>query len=240
MKQKIELFQKYKLTTGGFDQDNNLTPFTILDIFQDIAGLHAAKLNATYNKSNSNIIWLLLRNKFEIIKSINKPVEVIVRTWPIKPKRIDYDRDYEIYDLDNNLLIKGSSKWCLFNLETNLIVRDLINFDGIYLIERTFPNDLKKINIPQDLDEEYLGSRTIPNSYIDVNNHVNNAKYTYFIMDNLSLAKDTKVQSFEINYHKELKKDDVVHLFQRKINNLYYIYGKMNDELIFSSMISIK
>ena len=62
---------------------------------------------------------------FDISRSgIFQRGEVIkVNTWPKTQSKLEFEREYEIRDINDNLLIKGISNWCVINSETRRLER---------------------------------------------------------------------------------------------------------------------
>lgn len=240
MDKKLEILEQFTLTPGAFDRYSNITPYAVFDIFQEIASRHAIELNADFNKTNSNNIWLLLRSKYEIIENITKPIKLVVKSWPLEPKRIDYDRDYLVFDQNNNLLIKGTSKWCIYDLESNQISRTIFKFLGIYIKDSNFKEPLIKIELLNLSKDDLVYTQKVTPAFLDINNHMNNAKYSFLLLDALDLDKNEIIHVVEFNFIKELKQNDEVSIYKKKINNTYYVYGYLEDTLHFSSKVTIK
>ena len=109
-KTNITLYNSY------FDLNDALTPKSILNIFQDVASVHAEEIGVGYSDMLAkNLYWVLSRVKFDIIKQPTPNQTVIVETWPLEKGRIDFDRDFLITSTDGEVLIKGTSKWCVID-----------------------------------------------------------------------------------------------------------------------------
>ena len=73
--------------------NDELSPFSILNYFQDIAGIHADKIGLSHEELIKNdLVWVVLRNKYEIIKMPSINQKVILKTWPHQKGKIDFDR----------------------------------------------------------------------------------------------------------------------------------------------------
>ena len=114
------VFEKeFELRISDFDCFDKIKPSVILDFFQDVAGEHADILSVGFNDLiKKDLIWVLVRTKYEVIKEPTLYSKIKVRTWPHPKGRIDFDRDYLILDENNNVLIKGTSKWVIVNYKT--------------------------------------------------------------------------------------------------------------------------
>lgn len=228
--------ENYRLRTSDFDCHDNITPTAILDIAQDIAGIHADKLNLGFEDLyQKKLIWVLLRNRFEII-NYPKPGNVIkATTWPNKKGRVDFDRNTILYNEDNSILAKIQSKWVIVNYETRRIIPPRnIDFPlEEYNQEQTFNEEFKKI---EDFDVTHLIPYTITaqKSDLDHNGHVNNIKYFQMILNNLNDEQKNKIQYGEINYIHEMHYKDIVNLYIKNEDN--QILAKAinnNGEIVF-------
>ena len=204
------LYEKeYLLRVSDFDKNDLLRPSAILDMFQSVAEEHARILDIGYEELLAkNCVWVLLRTKYDVLKQVVFGTEkVVVKTWPLPQGKADYDRDYAIYSTDGELLVKGSSKWCIINYETRRLVFGANvaypTGDEIYPV-KNYEQGLKKIaDFSLDGAQEFLGFAG--DSAVDHNGHVNNVKYCDFILDALSLEKGVSVMGLEINYLNELQ-----------------------------------
>ncbi|MDD3107038.1 MAG: thioesterase, partial [Bacilli bacterium] len=115
--EKLFWEKEYTITTNSFDCYDRLSLVGILDLLQDAAGYHAALLGLGFlDLKAKGITWLLVRTKFIILKSGPMTRKVKVKTWQSYKKRVDYERDYLVCDENDEILIKGTSKWCLIDI----------------------------------------------------------------------------------------------------------------------------
>ena len=62
--------ENFRLRISDFDTFDHLTPHAVLDLFQDVAGKHADLIGVGFDKMiKDNLIWVLLRTKYEVIKN---------------------------------------------------------------------------------------------------------------------------------------------------------------------------
>ena len=84
---KIVLYNSY------FDMNDNLSVKSVLNLFQDLAGIHADMIGVGYEDMLAkNLYWILSRVKFDILKMPVPNQTVVVETWPHEKGRIDFDR----------------------------------------------------------------------------------------------------------------------------------------------------
>lgn len=215
----MELCQKFKITSNMCGPDRVVKPSGILDLFQSVAGEHANELGIGMRQIYpQNYAWVLMRVRYEMIKPILMDSEVKVITWPQPAGRIDFDRDYLICDLNDNILVKGSSKWVVINLETRRIERTSKfsyphnpkldrNFEGIDKIDNT--------NVNFNESRKYV----VRPSDIDMVGHLNNTKYADLCYDMLA----TNYKNFTINYNREIALNEEILIEKGELDDLVYI-----------------
>ena len=231
----------FHLTQGDFDQYMQVKPYSIFNLFQEVATEHASNLNTGYYQlMEDHKIWILLRSKYQIIHPLIESQIVRVETWPRKVKRIEYDREYRILDENNNILVKGTSIWCIVDTKTKMISRDPIIFNGTYYQENNFAQDLGKIPKFDLSSKNFVYQHIVRKSELDRNNHMNNAKYSDLVLNALNLQKNEIIEEIEINFLNEIKLDDAINLFEIKEGNNYYIIGQKEDTDCFRSRIILK
>ncbi|MBO7508570.1 MAG: hypothetical protein J6T39_02895, partial [Clostridia bacterium] len=93
-----------------------------MQAFQDASTKHAESLGVGFEAMLSKkLLWVTMRIKYEILR-LPKPNEMLtIKTYPSGKNRMEYDREYLICDEEENLIIKGQSKWCLINSQTRKI-----------------------------------------------------------------------------------------------------------------------
>ena len=222
----MQLIQKYQVTSNMCGPDRIVKPSAILDLFQSIAGKHANQLGIGMKQiSKDNYAWVLMRVRYEMLEPIYMESEVIVKTWPQPAGRIDFDREYTICDLNGKILVKGSSKWVVINLETRRIERtNKFLYPGECITEKNF-SDIPKIDNIQIEFNEYRQYQVRP-SDIDIVGHLNNTKYADLCYD----IMPTNYRSFIINYNHEIALNEQVKIEKGCKGDQVYIKvdGKFN------------
>lgn len=225
-KTNITLYNSY------FDLNDALTPKSILNIFQDVASVHAEEIGVGYSDMLAkNLYWVLSRVKFDIIKQPTPNQSVIVETWPLEKGRIDFDRDFLITSTDGEVLIKGTSKWCVIDTVNRSLQRtDNVNYLGEYCSLKNYEDRFNKILLPEN-EPQICFEHKVAYSDIDHNQHMNNTNYATLV----SNATNCKSYShFEINFINECVLND--NIIVKAIDN-EYIIGYVLDKVAFVAYI---
>lgn len=239
--EKLFWEKEYTITTNSLDCYDRLSLMGILDLLQDAAGYHAALLGLGFvDLKAKGITWLLVRTKFMIMKSLPMTRKVKVKTWQSYKGRVDYERDYLVCDENDEVLIKGTSKWCLIDINTHKIVPTArIDLDITYPEKRNYEKRFEKLKFSLESAVEQQ-SFIVYNSHLDHNFHVNNTKYGEFITNAIHLSYEDNIKQFEINYIKEVHLNDELIVKFDKRDNQYFIEGYCNNELAVRSFLEVE
>lgn len=201
--------ERFALRTSDFDMNGKIKPSAVLDLFQEVAGTHAKRLNIGFEELlEKNLLWVLVKVKFEVVGEIKMHTAVIVKTWPLKPSRVTLQRDYLIEDENGNVFIKGSSEWVTMNVET----RRLTISNDIYPLEefcedRAIDGKISKIS---DFEAQKENKISPTPCEIDVNLHVNNIRYADYVMNLAGFDPQKNIKQFQIDFHREVKMQDTL------------------------------
>ncbi len=228
------------VTTNDLDSNDNLKLSSILDYSQFVAGKHADELKIGFNDFiKKDLIWVVVRNYFEILKP-TKDLEVVkVMTYPTKNKFLEYPRNYIFYNENNEEIIKGKSIWMIYNLKTKEVIMD--NFKELENddLKDVFDFRIKKLPIIQVNEDNLVKDVLITESMIDHNKHLNNTKALDFYLDIYGNDELDIIKSFQIEYVKQVYKGDLISLYKIKKDNLNYLYAYRKNELVFYLMVNV-
>ncbi len=217
------------------DHTGRLKLASLFNYFQETAGNHATHLGVGYEKLRSlGFFWVLSRAKVQINRLPEWRETVALTTWPKGQEGLLFMRDFRLLDEHHETIVTGSTGWLLIDTEYNKphLARDLqltlpANEHG-HAIE----TPLKKLRQSEKLDLAYK-RRVLP-SDLDVNNHVNNARYLEWITDcfDIQHAASSAVSAIQVNYVGEAVLDDVVclHKTPDQSGNSTYIEGVIDTK----------
>lgn len=230
-----EFSKTYTLRTSDFNYNRTLRPSSVLDLFQDAAGIHAKLLGSGIDDfKRKGIVWVIIGIKYKILKKIDMYSDLTVTTWPLKPSLVKYQRDFSV-TCNGEVVIKGESMWSIIDAEERKISlqKDVYPATLDFKQEKAFEERFSKIVMPPFEEFTYKGTRKATNSDIDVNGHVNNTRYLTFITDTCGVEAEN-YDCLKIEYHKELLLGEEVSIYADKTENSLFVEGKRGDDLIFS------
>ncbi|WP_326910978.1 acyl-[acyl-carrier-protein] thioesterase [Sedimentibacter sp. MB31-C6] len=240
--------KNYKVEVNDVDFNQKLKLSSLFMYLQDMATIHAERLGfGRNNLQNYGVIWVLIRAKVDIIRYPKWNEEIAIETWPQQPNKIEFERDFIVYDSKGDIIARAVSSWVIIDIVNRKLKRSKLINPAFPLIdrERALVCQLGKLKANGILEPIY--KKTVGYSDVDMNEHLNNAKYIDYIMDCFSLENHKKyfVQSIEIDYiHEALPGDSI--LLSKDLtqvdNNIIYIEGlnEKDKKVAFKSKVIIK
>lgn len=226
---KITLYNSY------FDLNNRLSAKSVLNIFQDVASIHGEEIGVGYLPMlEKNLYWVLSRIKFDILKIPEINQTVVVETWPHEKGKIDFDRDIRILSETGEVLVIGTSKWCVIDTVARRLQRtDNVTYVGEIYQETTYPDKFLKVTLPSE-ELAYKFTHTVRFSDLDHNQHMNNTNYANLIANAL---KNKEFTHFEINFLNECLENNQIEVSSINTDDGEYVVGKVEDKNVFSSYV---
>lgn len=215
---------------------------SILDLFQEMAGIHGAKCGQ--QSGTIATAWVLTAYKVNIIKRPSYGETVCAITWGREIKGITACREFEIRNKDNELLVAATSNWAHVNVADKKLVKIDEEIAKKYEVEleRTNFNELrlKKLFEPENYlyEKEYY----VDWNWIDVNHHMNNTYYS--LIAEMTLPEEIKIKNeysgLEIMYKKEIKYKEKVKCLYAKTEDAYVVTIKNEDLSQLHAIVKLK
>ncbi len=234
--------EKFRLRISDFDCHDNILLSSILDFVQDVAGKHADILSVGFDDLiKDNKIWVLVRHRLKIYNYPKLYSTLNVKTWPEEKRRVDFNRDTLITDEDGEIVCKVQSKWVVIDLNTRRLVRpDMVHFaTDKFLDQVLFESSFDKL---EDFDINGIQPVEITSSFLDLdhNRHVNNINYCKYVLNIIKLSKQEIIDSFEINYIKELRENETIKLYVKRNEKVIFAKALKDEDTIFNLKIELK
>jgi Acyl-ACP thioesterase len=248
METYANLKTKYSIGLSDVDFTGTLKISALFKYFQELASAHADALGFGLDvvSANHNVTWVLVKIKVDIASLPKWNDEIEIETWPLKPKRFEFMRDYIVRDSEGNIIISAISDWVIMDITSRELRKsELIEFDmPDFKASRAI--DQKLVKLRPFSEPEIAYKKTIRYSDIDINEHLTNSRYVDYIMDCFPCEshKAYRVKSIQVNFVNEALPGETINLY-RDIssidNNTLYIEGSKEESgsQIFSSVLEI-
>jgi acyl-ACP thioesterase len=209
--------RKYPVNVFDTDISGRLSPGSLFNYFQDLAGRHASVLGFGREHLMTNgYFWVLSRMVVKIERMPLTWEEVTVRTWPRGTDAIFALRDLEMYDVAGRKIAGASSSWVIVDHETRRVQRPdkaLSFLNSQYPSQRALGSNAGKVpGLPSG--EHKLISMTAALDDIDVNHHVNNARYIHWVINSYErqFISSHIPDTVEVNYLSEGYQGDKINI----------------------------
>ena len=178
---------------------------------QEMAWTHASHLGYGFQSTREQgCSWVIARQRIEMIEWLNWEEEVTIRTWLRPPGAVIVTRDFEF--LSNGKKVgEASAHWLTISHQTRRPTKlpfsdnpNQFRYDQHLSLE---PGLLKLEN-----SGEALALFAVRPSDLDMNGHVNNTRFSQWILDSLSLSlgQSFLVIGYQTNFLAEVKLGDEV------------------------------
>lgn len=215
----------YQIHSYEVDVNRKLTLESLCRIFQESAWNHAENLHFGYsNLKETNKIWVLSRLAIEIYRMPFWGEQVELHTWPRKFQSLHAFREFEIYDKDGQRIIGGSSAWLVIDAASRRPQRAEKYLSNVLMINQCSISCID----PPKLDGNGMAGEALvfrtAYSDIDMNRHVNNARYAAWFFNTYSLDfhNENQLKSVAINYMLEVSADEEVAVYTNKKDQMVF------------------
>ena len=235
--------ENFKIRTYDVDINNRIKLNSMINFIQEAAANHATHLNVGRNQLiKENLFWVLSRAKIIIKKYPELDEELEVKTWPKGVNKLFFLRDLEIKNSKKELIANATTSWLIIDTERNRPQRPAVISDRFsdYPDKHAIKEIPKKI--PDVEDKTLCLNKTVRYTDLDVNNHMNNAKYVEQILNSFSESFYNKkeIKELQINFLNQCKYGDVLKVYKKEYEkNKFYIESKKTKEKkpVFKSLI---
>jgi len=167
-----------------------------------------------------NQAWVLSRMRVEISKLPKWKDTVTIKTWINTLENSRSVRALEVYV--NGIKVVGSETfWVVINTEKRRPEALALPFEHfeIFPEKKATEKSFSKIQLVDNKEDVF--NKVVVLSDLDIVNHVNNVKYLEWCLDFVSseLILNQKIDSFEMNFMKELSLKDQVKIHESEIDN---------------------
>jgi medium-chain acyl-[acyl-carrier-protein] hydrolase len=194
-----------RLRIHSYDVDfrKRATAEALCRSFLEAAWNHAEQLGIGYNElSKQDQLWVLARLLVQVDRYPEWGDQVTLATWPRGTRGVFAQRDFEFLDAEGRCLGAGASSWIVLDATTHRPQR----IDKLLLRIPTRSARMALDREPGKLQHFETNAVTLTTtarySDVDVNRHVNSARYIGWLLDSYSpdFHRVHSLRSWEVNY----------------------------------------
>lgn len=233
-------YYSYKIRSYHLDSSSMLQVHQLLNFLQDAAHQHADGLGFGHAQlSKIDLFWVLSRLSIEILALPGQGDEIELSTWVKSIRGSISEREFSIGSTGKTLFT-ASSLWFCISGKTHKPAR----LPKEYVTKMTVNNlsatklGAIKVELPKQ-DAKSSPGKVVRAEFSDIDrlNHVNNATYARWILDEIpaDYHQNKGLKKLTINYLGEVFLDDnirVVHKFWGSNNLLHEIISIKTNDII--------
>jgi acyl-ACP thioesterase len=178
----------------------------ILNFAQEAASNHADSLKLGIEDLESmDRFWVLSRIRIDVADFPRWGDLIVLHTWPGGTYRLFAQREFRFADDAERVIISASSAWLVLDTRTRRPVRiEQMFIDRGLPLERD-PRCAELDKLPPMEGNDHESHRTVQLSDLDINDHVNNARYVEWVLNTYSrdFVQQHEVCGCEINFLSE-------------------------------------
>ena len=234
--------QEIVVAVGDTDFNGQVKPSAVMGYCQDIAAEHATMLGLGYKDLIAEgLAWVMIRMSLKIFKSPKIGESLVIKTFPEKPKKLDVNRGYYIYNTAGELVISASSKWCVIDTRTHKIGRLDQLFakytDSDYIPNEPFDDANRKIGALPDSGAVIPAPFIVQVTDLDQNFHMNNARYGDMVLNacGVQTLKENRIARVDLNFMSQLFIGDKYEIYKARTGNITFIEARKSgaNDVIF-------
>ena len=199
----------FDITDLHADRFGRLKSSSILYFVQEAAGKHWQYIEDKTGQ-NCNLYWVIIRHRVQVSRLPRRGEKIRLETWPMPTTRVAYPRSVVAYDEQGSELFRSISLWVLMDPETRAMV--LPGKSGVTVSGILRGNELPS---PASLAPAALSAqveRTVRFTDLDVNGHMNHARYLDHLADLLpgSFHENHVIRDMTLGYLAEAREGDTL------------------------------
>ena len=220
--------EPFQIHSYDVDFRKRATAEAICRAFLEAAWNHAEQLGFGYVAlARQNKLWVMARLLVQIDSYPIWGERVSVATWPRGVSGLFALRDFELFNARKQRLVTGASSWLILDATTHR-PRRLDKFDmHIPRQEARTAAGREPARLRLQEPGKAVLTTTAHYSDIDVNLHVNSARYISWLLDSYSDAfhQSHMLYSLELNYTAETRWADTVSVSSQQLNSLEFAHA---------------
>ena len=227
----------FTLLSRDCDLTGHWRPSAILESLQEAAGAHSNLLGCGREEllKLNQTVWVLTRMELHMIRYPAIGETVTVSTFPMPVRRYFFPRYFIITDAHGEMIGKAGSLWVIMDIHTRKMLPP-------GEVARLIP-DNRDLTVPMNLPatvgqlqgEEFVTEYEPVYTDLDVNGHVNNARYVDWLCNAMGIEtmQKSEPESIILNYNREILPGQRVTLRRVTRDRQYRLTGYVGDTIAF-------
>jgi medium-chain acyl-[acyl-carrier-protein] hydrolase len=185
--------------------------------------------------------WVLSRMRVEVSELPKWKDTVTIKTWINTLENSRSVRALEVY-VNERKIVGSETYWAVLNTEKRRPEALALPYEHFEIFPEKKATKKSFSKIQLNNDKQDVVNKAVVLSDLDIVNHVNNVKYLEWCLDFVTtdLLLNQKIDSFEMNFMKELSLNDTVKILESSIENKTIFYVTKEEKTSFALEINWK
>lgn len=188
---------------------------TLLEWMQRAGDAHLADNGIMLDQMiQQGMAWMLVTVDLELHRQPQYNEQIQVETWHKGSKGVQWFREYRISDQAGEVIGQARTTWVLVDIHKRRILRASAFPFTVPAVPEDVDNiTASRVDIPSDIVLEPVYEYTVRQSSLDMNGHMNNARFADVCLDALTSEQLAgKLKRFHITYHHEATLGQAFHV----------------------------
>ncbi|MEA4966465.1 MAG: thioesterase [Oscillospiraceae bacterium] len=188
---------RLRISSEEVSMERTLRPYALFALLQEAAIRHTEALGIGRDRTlDKGLLWVVSRQQVQIRRLPEYDEEIVLSTWPGQTMHVFFPRYFQMHTAGGEPLLTASALWMLLDGETRRFA--FPEEHGIEIPGMDWDGQPPLPSAPALVSADREDTFTIPYSYVDINGHMNNARY-------LDLAEDLLPPCFHRKRLKEIR-----------------------------------
>ncbi|TCZ75274.1 acyl-[acyl-carrier-protein] thioesterase [Paenibacillus albiflavus] len=235
--------EQHLVQSDNCDYKRDCKLSTLLEWMQRAGDAHIASLGVSLEKLLAHdMAWMLTTIDLELTRMPRYGEEFEIETWNKEPKGVQWLRDFRLFGEGHEQIGQARTVWVLVDLNKRKILRSsAFPFEVAANTTDSIGDAPARVSIPAEIPLEEAYVWKVRYSSIDMNGHLNNARFADICLDALTTAElDAGLNRFRITYYQEaIMGEEITILRSVHSGSEIYIRGvSAESKVFFEAMIS--
>ena len=229
--------QDFQVLSSDVDLHRRMRLSTLFTKLQEAAIAHTIDLGVPREKTlDKGLLWAVTQYRAIIHRLPEYDEKVTLLSWPGRTMHLYFPRYFRIVDTKGIVLFEAVSLWVLIDSKTRGIV--FPESHDIYIKEIVTGNELP---MPGRIRREEMTCTEqfkVPYSYVDLNGHMNNARYYDLAVDLMPAdMRSRKLRELSSEYIGEATLGDIMKVGFSASEDSFYICGEKEKTVFRMKML---
>ena len=224
---------EFEILASDVDMQRRLRLSRLFTMIQEISIAHTKALGMGRDKTlDRGLLWVVTMQRVDVKRLPLYDEKVRLETWAGRTMHVMFPRFYRMTDENGETLLTASGFWMLIHEKTRAMA--FPDKEGIVIPETKTGFEPSLPSAPKSIDISAEIPYTVPYSAIDINGHMNNARYLDVAENVMPEAlRAREIARVTCEYAAEIRPEDTVDLETGADENAFFMACMRDGKRLF-------